>query len=66
MTQKLIKFTDTQDAALTAILAATGETLADCVRRLLQTEAAQHGIEFPQDMPPARDLSKVRSKRWKK
>lgn len=66
MKRRELKLTDAQHAALDELLAKTGETFAAFVRRHAEQDAAQYGINFPQDMPVKPSLDDVRGKRWSK
>lgn len=64
---RLMKYTPEQDTAIDALLAATGETYADMVRRLIEGEAAKHHITFPQNMPTKQQtMAKAREMRRQK
>jgi hypothetical protein len=65
--QKLMKYTDEQDAAVTQITDATDETYAELVRRLLAQEAARLGIEWPDNMLTREEtIKKAYTNRWPK
>jgi hypothetical protein len=56
-----------QDAALTKLTQATGETYADLVRRLVAAEAAKHGIVWPDNMLTREEtIKKAYANRWPK
>lgn len=65
--QKLMKYTDEQDAALNALTEAAGKTYADLVRGLLAAEAERRGIVWPDNMPTREEtIKKAYSNRWPK
>ena len=64
---KQMVFTQAQIAAVNALAAATGETYADMIRRLLIEESKSRGIIFPDDMrSKVLTMAQAQAARWPK
>ena len=64
---KQMVFTQAQLAAVNALAAATGETYADMIRRLLIEESKSRGIIFPDDMrSKVQTMAQAQAARWPK
>ena len=63
----VLRFKAEKSASIQSVMQQTGESFEALIERLLATEAARHGIDFPMNMPTIdQTIRKAQSTRWPK